>query len=466
VQTQGSLQESNLASLLQTMQSERATGTLALEHGSNQANLFFLFGHLFHATAGDNQGEGVVIDALQWNDGNFAFDPRAKLPAEETIKASPADLIAQSGQAPVPVAAAAAADAAPTWTEAPAPAATDSWSVPETPVAPVEDPTYTAPWTAPAPDAGWQVPGTDPTAPVAPVETTTWDAPATPDAAPTWTPEPVEPVAAVEAIPAVEPVVPVEAPAASADTWQTPAWNDPAAAQATFSTPSYEPFTAAPAPIPDAVAAAGSIPIPMYPLSSGKALYQGLKSAFVDFAKLLRTLRTDKHTGYVRLTEDGYDGVLLLHDGHLYEALSTETAPILGEPGFLEFRRHMETGNGLLDVVSLDADMVTSLARVFTGTPHNLGLLGRFVNFPALLEYLGEENFTGSVVVAGNTETGVILLQEGKVAGAYTESSRQVTTKTDGVAALAASPGARIEVKTSAGDVFPIDVDGALAKPY
>jgi formylmethanofuran dehydrogenase subunit D len=93
-------------------------------------------------------------------------------------------------------------------------------------------------------------------------------------------------------------------------------------------------------------------------------------------------------------------------------------------------------------------------------------LLGRFVNFPALLEYLSEENVTGSVVVAGDPETGVILLQEGKVAGAYTESSRQVTTKTDAVAALAASPGARIEVKTSAGDVFPIDVDGALAKPY
>ena len=204
----------------------------------------------------------------------------------------------------------------------------------------------------------------------------------------------------------------------------------------------------------------------MYPLSAGKALYQGLKSDFVDFAKLLKTLRVDEHTGYVRLTGDGYIGILLFHGGHLYETMSTETQPLLGEAGFLQFRRHMENGNGLLDVVNLDADMVSALARVFTGAPAQMGLLGRFVNFEALLEYLTEEKLTGSVVVAGDSETGVILLQEGNLIGAYTQNARALSTKADPVAALAKEPGARIEIKTSAGDVFPIDVDGALAKPF
>jgi hypothetical protein len=51
VQTQGTLQESNLASLLQTMQTERATGALALESQGGTASLYFLFGHLFHAAS-------------------------------------------------------------------------------------------------------------------------------------------------------------------------------------------------------------------------------------------------------------------------------------------------------------------------------------------------------------------------------------------------------------------------------
>ena len=61
MQTQGSLRDGGLSTLLQTMQSERATGTLAIEHGDESASLYFLFGHLFHASGPSGQGEDVVI---------------------------------------------------------------------------------------------------------------------------------------------------------------------------------------------------------------------------------------------------------------------------------------------------------------------------------------------------------------------------------------------------------------------
>jgi hypothetical protein len=77
VQTQGSLAQTNLASLLEAMQSERATGTLSLQQGPETCSLFFLFGHLFHATGDLGQGEEAVINALGWTDGSFTFDPRA-----------------------------------------------------------------------------------------------------------------------------------------------------------------------------------------------------------------------------------------------------------------------------------------------------------------------------------------------------------------------------------------------------
>jgi hypothetical protein len=85
VQTQGSLSDGGLGALLETMQAERATGTLAIQNGSNSCSLYFLFGHLFHASGPSGQGEEVVVNALGWHEGSFQFDPRAKLPAEETI---------------------------------------------------------------------------------------------------------------------------------------------------------------------------------------------------------------------------------------------------------------------------------------------------------------------------------------------------------------------------------------------
>jgi hypothetical protein len=79
------------------MQAERATGTLAVQSGSESCSLYFLFGHLFHASGQLGEGEDVVVDALGWSDGDYQFDPRAKLPAEETIKSSPSELIATAG---------------------------------------------------------------------------------------------------------------------------------------------------------------------------------------------------------------------------------------------------------------------------------------------------------------------------------------------------------------------------------
>jgi hypothetical protein len=96
VQSQGSFGDGGLATLLQSMKAERATGTLTIENGGDKCSLYLLFGHLFHADGSAGQGEEVVIDALGWDDGSYQFSRRGKLPAKETIKASPAELIAMA----------------------------------------------------------------------------------------------------------------------------------------------------------------------------------------------------------------------------------------------------------------------------------------------------------------------------------------------------------------------------------
>src|SRR4030081_8283 len=83
-----------LESILETIQKDRAPGTPSLQGAQGEATLFFLFGHLFHATDTDRQGEPVVYDALGWHEGDFTFDSKAKLPAEETIKISTSELLA------------------------------------------------------------------------------------------------------------------------------------------------------------------------------------------------------------------------------------------------------------------------------------------------------------------------------------------------------------------------------------
>jgi hypothetical protein len=437
VQTQGSLRDGGLATLLQSMQAERATGTLTIDNGGDSCSLYFLFGHLFHASGPGGQGEEIVIDALGWEDGSYQFDPRAKLPAEETIKASPAELIAAAESRHAPAAAAAATGAS-SWPDTSSSyAATDAYTAPAASLpAPVEEPAY-AVSSAPAPE---------------PAETYSPAPAAEQDPEPEPEPEPAAPefvpIAAV--VPAPEPISYSPAPAASS----TP--------------PAPAPAASPDRPVGTSAGAASSSvqPVRVYPLPSGRAHYEGLKSAFVDFPRLLRTLRSDRHTGYVNLSGTGYSGVILLNDGQALQALCSNGTAVQGEAAFLQIRRHMDAGDGVIDVIELDTETVTALAQLFTSPYLYSGLLGRFVNLDALLEYLAEEHVSGSVVVQTPTEAGIILLRDGDILGTYTESQRSLDKATTAVAALATDRQSSIEVKGGDGAIAAIDVDAALNRAY
>ncbi len=425
MQTQGTLRDGGLATLLQSMQAERATGTLTIDNGGDSCSLYFLFGHLFHASGPGGQGEEVVIDALGWEDGSYQFDPRAKLPAEETIKASPAELIAAAESRHAPAAAATAGasswpEASSTYSTSDTYAAAPAASLP----APIEEPAYAVSASAAAEPA---------------------EAPAASE------PEPA-PAAEFEPAPAVTPA-------------PEPVSYQPAA-------PSFTP-PAAPAAAPERPAAtgggavsAGPLPVRVYPLPSGRAHYEGLKSAFVDFPRLLRTLRSDRHTGYVNLSGNGYSGVILLNDGQALQALCSNGTAVQGESAFLQIRRHMDAGDGVIDVIELEGETVTALAQLFTSPYLYSGLLGRFVNLDALLEYLAEEHVSGSVVVQTPSEAGIILLRDGDILGTYTESQRSLDKATAAVATLATDRQSSIEVKGGDGTIAAIDVDAALNRAY
>lgn len=99
MQSQGTLSETSLRNLLETAQGERATGILTVRDGSRAATLYFLFGSLVHAESGEQSGDEAVIAALGWGEGDFTFDSKAKLPADETVTGTLADLISAADAA-------------------------------------------------------------------------------------------------------------------------------------------------------------------------------------------------------------------------------------------------------------------------------------------------------------------------------------------------------------------------------
>jgi hypothetical protein len=337
----GSLNQTPLLTLLQSKQAQRATGTLQVRNGGEAYSLFFLFGHLFHAYGNGSQGEEAVFTPLSWRQGDYSFDPKSKLPTEETITAPTADILAEAKRRGVP-----GADNGP----------------------------------APARDAS--------------------------------------PAQATAAAPPAQPQPQVsERPLVS---------QAPAAAQ-----PPVEPEAGPPA-------------TELYPLPVGKLVYESLKTAFVDFPKLLRSLSSDRLTGYLRLSGLASRGMILFYQGSLIESFYDGGAVVS------TFKNDVDRGEGSMDVIELSSEVVTAIYQLLTAPTILQGLLARFVDIRALLQYLQEEKIHGSLLVRAPDEMGIILLRDGQLLGAFTRGQPQLMQDPEIVTRLCADSKTRIEVKAVA----------------
>jgi hypothetical protein len=82
----------------------------------------------------------------------------------------------------------------------------------------------------------------------------------------------------------------------------------------------------------------------------------------------------------------------------------------------------------------------------------------------ALLKFLNDRKLSGSVMIRAAAGTGVIILADGELAGAYTSESRDISDKPDRALALCEDPNAMIEIKSADTSTHtPLDIDEIVA---
>ncbi|HEY1161464.1 MAG TPA: DUF4388 domain-containing protein, partial [Candidatus Dormibacteraeota bacterium] len=332
LQSHGSLAETPLRSLLEAAQGERSTGTLTLRNGSGEAtSLYFLFGHLFHAHGDGLAGDDAVVSALTWSKGEFDFDAKAKLPADETVKAGIPELVQAAESAPRNGA------------------------------------------TEPPKDEKAEARG--------------------------------------ERHP--EPERKVEAPQPRRGVKHRPQ-------------PKH-----------------GREPIPV---PAGQVIYDSLKTSFVDFPRLITTLEKEGYTGYVRLLTDDATGLILFREGSalecIYDGAAEPGGLMLGKTALHQFNEDVTTGHGVLDVVGLSPELIDGLYELTVSKPMYTELYAAWVDMKALLKFLSDRKLSGSVMIRAASGTGVIILSDGELAGAYTSESRDISDKPDRALALCDDPNA------------------------
>jgi hypothetical protein len=395
LQNQGSIGPATVAELLQTMQQDRATGTLLLENGSRQCSLHFLFGHLFHATGEGEEGEGAVMTALGWNSGAYTFNPRAKLPPEETINSSTDDLLRQWERQ-----------------DGRAPGADDLEAAVPEPV-------------AAGSASGWPEQAEADDVEVADIEPFTAPPPPTPYAPPVRQPPP--PAAAAPARAAV--------PTATAPLRRPPVPTPPV-----------------PAARPPAGATRAQLSV-MVPMPSGPTLHAGLKASFLNFPMLLKTLSQDGFSGYVSVTGETdrqRRGDILFKDGEILQSQQRgEGNYRRGKQAIQELVAHVGRGQGLIDAVELPPELVASVAPLIVATTVFINLPARIVDFQSLIEFIADQRVSGGILVSHGEQVAVALLGEGTPSGSYSTQAPELAEGPQVAAAACAEREARIDVVAS-----------------
>src|SRR6202162_373147 len=356
LQSHGTLAETPLRSLLEAAQGERSTVPLTLRNGNGEStSLYFLFGHLFHAHGDGLAGDDAVVSALTWSKGEFDFDAKAKLPADETVKAGIPELVE-------------AAESAPKHGASEPPQVDKAEARGER----RDNPESERKVEAPQPRRGVK-----------------------------HRPQPKH----------------------------------------------------------------GREPIPV---PAGQVIYDSLKTSFVDFPRLITTLEKEGYTGYVRLLTEDATGLILFRDGSalecIYDGAADPGGLMLGKTALHQFNEDVTTGHGVLDVVGLSPELIDGLYELAVSKPMYTELYAAWVEMKALLKFLSDRKLSGSVMIRSTGGTGVIILADGELAGAYTSESRDISDKPDRALALCDDPSAMIEVKSAdTTSPPPLDVDEVVA---
>ncbi len=153
-------------------------------------------------------------------------------------------------------------------------------------------------------------------------------------------------------------------------------------------------------------------------LPKGEAVYDNLRTSFVDLNSFLQSLKEDDFDGYVQLSSWDHEGVLFLEAGEIVNAIEeTQGTRRVGEDAVENIILMSKQKDGRINVHRLAPEMVTILASTSTEEAIYKNLSTEFTSLDKLVEKLSKEKHSGyiDIVLTGDKGKGVVFLQEGEI---------------------------------------------------
>jgi hypothetical protein len=186
------------------------------------------------------------------------------------------------------------------------------------------------------------------------------------------------------------------------------------------------------------------------------SVYQNLNTSFTNFGELLVDLKENNFTGVVQVSYWEYEGILLLDNGNIINAMEEISGKILSGQGAVKtVTEKAKEKDGAISVYSQKGEMITMLASVAKSEVVFENLSTEFTSLDALINKLQTQDHTGYIEINydGSEQKGFIFLLAGRVIEALlTARGEEVsgTTVINRILELTKSTGAEFSVYKAA----------------
>ena len=147
-------------------------------------------------------------------------------------------------------------------------------------------------------------------------------------------------------------------------------------------------------------------------------VYQNLNTSFTNFGELLLDLKENSFTGVVQISYWEYEGVLLLDNGNIINAIQEINGNVMtGQVAVKSVTDKAKEKDGAISVYQQNGEMITMLAGVARSEILHENLSTEFTSLEALISKLQNEEHTGYIEVCfeASDQKGYIFLLTGKV---------------------------------------------------
>lgn len=188
----------------------------------------------------------------------------------------------------------------------------------------------------------------------------------------------------------------------------------------------------------------------------GNPLYEDLPTVFLNWEEMSQKLRTDKFSGYILVTGDGKDGIILFREGRISGSLfSVNGSATNGQEALTKTTTTIHERKGKLSIYATSLDICTMIEWFIEGNKLYSKMESYFIDFEKFMSIMGEKKTTGLIKISSEEFCELIFLDSGSEKGHFVDGQTDLQNASDALKTKLAAKSTIIEVFSKAGDKSP-----------